>query len=147
VRHKPLEKFFVILTAGQAIWDSAAGDFDWSNSTALPSSLRGVFREEPLYLDLRWARTEEHVSLNHPRFRDCVADLAAPLHNRAKDELVGEDVRQHRRTVRLVRSAVASLTVLMLLAATFGFVAMDQRNEARTERDRAEAQARLAISR
>jgi len=32
--------------------------------------------------------------LRDPRFRDCVADLAAPIRDLPKDELIGEDIRQ-----------------------------------------------------
>jgi uncharacterized protein HemX len=69
-----------------------------------------------------------------------VADLAAPLHGLAKDDLVGEDVRQHRRTVRLARSAVALLAALALIAGGSSVVAVGQRNDA-------QAKARLALSR
>jgi WD40 repeat protein len=146
-RHKPTARLLVVVTDGEVVWDDAAGDFDWDRTTALPRSLAGVFDEEPRYIDLRWARTEEHLSLAHPRFRDAVADLAAPMHQRAKDELVGEDVRQHRRTVRLARSAIASLTVLTLLAAGAAVLYAGQRNIARSERDFARRQTALATSR
>ena len=39
----------------------------------MPAALRGVFPEEPLYLDLRWAHDVEHLDLRHSRFRDAVA--------------------------------------------------------------------------
>jgi WD40 repeat protein len=146
-RHKPHANLLIALTDGQLGWDEAAGDFDWAETTALPGSLRGVLSEEPRFVDLRWARTEEHVSLHNPRFRESVADLAAPLHGQPKDALIGEDVRQHRRTVRLARSAVASLAALVILASAAALVAVDRGNQARAERNRAQAQARLATSR
>jgi WD40 repeat protein len=146
-RHKPAAKLLVVVTDGEAVWDDAAGDFDWDRTTALPRSLAGAFDEEPRYIDLRWARTEEHLSLAHPRFREAVADLAAPMHRRAKDELVGEDVRQHKRTVWLARSAIASLTVLTLLAAGAAVLYAGQRNFARSETVRARRQTDLATSR
>jgi WD40 repeat protein len=139
-RHKPLRNFLLVLTDGELVWDEAAGDFDWTTATALPPSLKGALHDEPRYIDLRWARNEEHLSLDDPRFRDGVADLSAPLHGRAKDELFGEDVRQHRRTVRLARSAIASLATLVILASTAAFIAVDRGNQARKE-------ARLALSR
>jgi len=145
--HKPTDRLLIVVTDGEAVWDDAAGDFDWDRTTALPRSLAGVFDEEPRYIDLRWARTEEHLSLAHPRFRDAVADLAAPLHQRPKDELVGEDVRQHRRTVRLARSAIASLTVLTVLAVGAAVLYAGQRNFARSETVRARRQTDLATSR
>src|SRR6266545_52776 len=138
--HKPRTALLIVLTEGEIVWDDAASGFDWAKTTALPRALHGVFDEEPHHVDLRWARTEEHLSLSHPRFRDCVADLAAPLHDRAKDELVGEEIRQHRRTVRLARSAVALLATMALVAGGSAVVAVVQRNDAR-------ANARLALSR
>jgi WD40 repeat protein len=152
--HKPLADFFIVVTAGEIVWDDVAGDFNWERTTALPSALRHAFTEEPHYVDLRWARQEQHVDLSHPAFRDCIADLAAPLHHRSKDELIGEEVHQHRRTIRLARSVIVALTTLVLLTVASAVVAnnrrieaQDQRNQARNERNRAEEQARLATSR
>ncbi|MGY1702962.1 toll/interleukin-1 receptor domain-containing protein [Geodermatophilus sp. SYSU D00697] len=137
LEHKSLATFLIVLTDGELAWNHALGDFDWSRTTALPSSLQGVFPEGPHYIDLRWARVAEDVSLRNPRFRNAIADVAAPLHHRSKDELIGEDVRQHKRTIRWVRSAVATLVVLTLLAGLSAVIAVSQRNTARTERDTA----------
>jgi hypothetical protein len=60
---------------------------------------------------------EEQLSLSHPEFRDAIATLSAALQNRSKDEIRGEEVRQHRKTMRLARAAVITLTALTLLAA------------------------------
>ena len=77
--------------------DGAVGDFDWSRTTALSAdSLRGVFREEPSYVDLRPVR-ELPRHRRSQVFRDLVADLAAPLHHRPKDDLVGDEHRILRR--------------------------------------------------
>jgi hypothetical protein len=58
----------------------AAKDFDWERTTALPKLLTGAFDgEEPLYLDLRWARAEIDLSGKHPRFADAVARLSAAI--------------------------------------------------------------------
>jgi WD40 repeat protein len=92
-------------------------------------------------------RTKEHLSLNDPRFRDGVADIAAPLHGQAKDELFGEDVRQHRRTKALARLVIAMVTALALVASSAALVAVRNGQAARRERDRAEQQLRLAVSR
>jgi WD40 repeat protein len=138
--HKPLANLLVVLTDGKLLWDDVTGDFDWNRTTAVPMAVKGGFREEPHYIDLRWARTAEHLSLTDPRFRGCVADLAVPLHGQSKDALFGEDVRQHRRTVRLAGSAIAALTVLTLLAA---LMTVNARSSQRT----AERQSRLATSR
>jgi WD40 repeat protein len=129
------------------VWDEQAADFDQERTTALPPSLRGRFSEEPRFIDFSWARTEQHISLRHTLFRDRVADLAAPLHHRRKDDLVGEEIRQYRRTLLLARSTVVLLTVLSLLAGGFAVRATNAANQERRQRERAEAQLRLATAR
>ncbi len=130
----------IVLTGGDLEWDDARSDFDVERSSAIPGVLHGAFRDEPRYLDLRWANHRDNVSLRVPAFRDAMATLAATLHGRAKEDLVGEDVRQHRRTMRVARTAAALLLTLTLAAATATVIATAQRNLA-LERQR------LALSR
>src|SRR5206468_676435 len=102
---KDANRIMLVLTDGEAVWDQTAADFDWRVTTALPHALERAFAEEPRWVDLRWARTDDHFAERDPRLREAVADLAAPIHGRPKDELIGEEVRQHRRTRRVVRGA------------------------------------------
>jgi len=145
--NKPIDRLFLVLTGGELDWDDETRDFDLATSDALPRTLAGAFAEEPRWIDLRWARTADDVSLRNARFRTAVAEVAAPLHGRPKDELIGEDVRQHRRAVRLARGAVATLTALLVVAVLLALAAVNQRNTARAERNRAQEQSRIATSR
>jgi hypothetical protein len=94
-----------VLNEGSLVWDGPAGDVDWTETSALPRALSGWFSEVPLWVDLRRLRTPAELSLGNPLFLDAVATLAAPLHGEAKDALVGEDVRLHRRASRLTSSS------------------------------------------
>ena len=134
------DRLIIACTDGAVEWDDGAQDFDWRRTTALPTELRGALEHEPLYVDLRWARTAEHLTLGDDRFLAAVADIAAPLHGRPKDQLVGEDIRQHRRTKRVVRATIAVLSILTVAATALAVVAIVQRN-------RAEERARIATSR
>ena len=138
---KPIENLVIGLTEGELVWDDDAGDFDWERQIALPDTLHGVFREEPRFIDLRWAHASEHLSLSDARFRDAVAEFAAPLHGVPKDVLAGEEVRQHRRTVTTARAAAIALACLTLASIVFGIFAVLQRNEARRQRDTATARS------
>ncbi len=138
VATKPADRILPVLTDGEWRWDPDAKDFDES-STAVPSALRGVFSEEPLFLDLRWARDEVHLNLRHSRFRDAIAQLAAPMHGVTKDDLEGEDVRQHRQARRLWSAAATTLVVLALVASFTGVMAVrnaDRANAAAMEAGR-----------
>ncbi|MEV6490355.1 TIR domain-containing protein [Actinoplanes sp. NPDC051633] len=138
VATKPADRILPVVTDGEWQWDPVNKDFHES-STSVPPALCGVFAEEPLYLDLRWARHEQHLSLRHSRFRDAIAQLAAPMHGVSKDDLEGEDVRQHRRAGRLRLAAVAALVVLTVLASTTGMAAV--RNAAQANAAAVEARA------
>ncbi|WP_213007780.1 TIR domain-containing protein [Paractinoplanes toevensis] len=140
---KSANRILPVVTDGEWTWDEARGDFS-EGSTAVPAALRGVFAEEPFFLDLRWARGSEHLSLHHSRFRDAIAQLAAPMHGMSKDDLEGEDVRQHRRAKRLRSGAVVTLVVLALLASFTGMSAV--RNAERAKAAAAEALRQKAVA-
>lgn len=133
------------------------GDFLWDRSdvvgSSVPEALRGVFSEEPRWVDVRWARGEEQLDLKDPRFADVVADIASTVRGVAKDELAGEEVRQHRRTIRTAWAGVALIGVLAIAAVGFGLNASTERDRANDlaasaadARDEADAQRLLAES-
>jgi WD40 repeat protein len=140
LKNRSASKLLIIVTDGEVIWDAAAGDFD-RKTTALPSNLAKAFPDEPLYLDFRWAKTTEDLSLNNPTFRDKIADIASRLHDRPKDELIGEDVREHRKVKRLTWSAVTALILLTLVSAGAAWFAFTQRNQAQEKQQEAEKAA------
>ena len=125
------DRLLIVWTDGELAWDHDAGDFDWSRTTCLHPRLRGVFAAEPLHLDLRWARTAEDLSPRRPEFLDAVARLSSTLRDLPFDDLVGEEIRQHKRTRRLAGSAIAGLSVLLIAATVAAVLAVNQRNEAR----------------
>jgi WD40 repeat protein len=126
------------------VWDVSTNDFDWNQTSVLPPSLRAVFKEEPRFVQLGWARGQQRLSLRDPLFRAAIADLAAPLRGRPKDELIGEDIRLHRRAIRLARGAVVVLVILLLLASSSALIAVRQRDTAVAQRDIANSRLLLA---
>ncbi|MFM8250609.1 MAG: TIR domain-containing protein [Planctomycetota bacterium] len=113
--NKDASKLLVVLTSGEIVWDDAVGDFDWQRTTAVPDVLRGAFQQEPLYVDSRRMQSGQ-LSLSNGDFLDHIATIAARLHGRSKDGMIGEHIHQHRRTMRLAWSAIATLVSLTLLA-------------------------------
>ncbi|MBV9727835.1 MAG: TIR domain-containing protein, partial [Pseudonocardiales bacterium] len=125
--NKSPQRVLVVLTEGEFAWaeDAASGN---GMTAALPPALRGAFRESPRWVDLRWLHEVEQVDQSNPRLRDCVADISAAVRGVDKDELVGEHIRQHRRTMRLARGGVTALAVLFIAALVAAVVAVGQRN-------------------
>jgi len=113
--NKPIENFFIVLTDGEILWDETTNDFDWSVSTAIPKALSGVFTGEPFYIDFRNCGPEEQLNLDNPDFKTRLVLLAATLHGKSVGDMVGEAVRQHKRTLWLRNSAIAIVMALMSL--------------------------------
>jgi len=127
--HGP-QTILIVLTAGDVAWDAGRGCFDEAQTDALPPALLTAFANEPLWADLRWAHAADQLSERDARYRDAVATLAAALHGVPKDELVGEDIHQHRRQMRIAWSGAIALAVLAVTATVAGIVAVEQRNVA-----------------
>jgi WD40 repeat protein len=140
VKHRSTDHLLVLLTGGELVWDEECADFDWNRTTALPQSLSQQFKHEPLYVDLRWAKSATNLTLKHARFHAAILDIAAPLHGKAKDELDGEDVRQHLAVRRISLGVVAVIVILVIVVAWEWKVAVEQR-------DAAVREARIAKSR
>jgi WD40 repeat protein len=134
IAHRSTEKMLMLLTDGDLAWDTSSNDFDWQRSSAVPRILERCFPSEPLYVDLRWAKQEENLSLRHSRFRSSMLDIAAPVHGRAKDELDGDDVRQQRKNKRWAWSAGIALAIFAVAAALAAVVAVQQRDQAEIRR-------------
>jgi hypothetical protein len=114
----PHKRLLIALTDGTIVWSEGRGrkaDFDWEASDALPVALRRAFQVEPLYVDFTWAKTTHRLSLNHKPWYENVARLAAAIRGIPLDELIGEDIRQHRITI-----ASALVAVLLVIGLAVG---------------------------
>ena len=105
------DRILPVVTGG--VWEWAGTGFS-DATTAVPPALHGVFTEEPRHLDLSWANQSVDLDLDNARFRQAIAQIAAPMHETTQDELIGDDVRLHRRAVLIRRTATAALAVLFV---------------------------------
>lgn len=137
IEDKGADNVLVVLTGGELSWDASVAAFSEASTAAVPA-LRGKVQDEPLWLDVRWARGAGELSLQDARFRVAIAQLASPIHGRSPEDLESDDVRQHRHVRRLARSAVAALVVLGLIATIAAITAVGNAH-------RAERKAREAI--
>src|SRR5262249_46918676 len=144
---RPIDRLLIVLTGGELVWDDSPRDYDWKRTTAITPLLSGRFSDEPLHVDLRWARSADDVSLRHSQFRAAALDVAATLHGRPKDDLDGEDVRLHRAARRLATAAVCLLAALTVVAGGAAYVAHHQAQVAARRRQEADRERRIAQAR
>jgi tetratricopeptide (TPR) repeat protein len=135
LKNKTTDSLLIVLTSGDLSWDERAGDFSWSDQTPLPSNLKGKFRSEPRWVDLRAFRD---ATLSADKLLPAAADLASAIHGIPKEDLLSQELTEQRRAKRLAWSAAACLLVLACAAAW-------EWRQAVLQRDRAENTLQAAI--
>lgn len=133
------DRLLVVVTAGTHVWDREGGDFDFVRSTALHRELAGAFDEEPRLVDMRNV-DNGRLTLQDPDFMNVVAEVGAAIHGVSKTELAGAELRERRRTRRLLQATVGILVVLLAVAVAAGGVAVRELRQSEQAR-------RLALSR
>jgi WD40 repeat protein len=131
------DRILLAVTDGVALWD---GDRRFTeSSTAIPAPLQGVFDDVPKYTDLRPYRGRTDLSLDDPRFKSDVADIAAPIHGKHEGQLVLDADAKQLRIARVLRwTAVTALAVLTVAALTATVFAMGEQRKAIDQREIAE---------
>ncbi len=146
LRNKGPQRLLIVQAEGELHWDRQYGCFH-PESTAVPPILRQAYPEEPRWIDLRWYADNPPLGRADPRFGERIADLSSALRGVERDTLVGDNVRQHRRALRLARAAVSVLAVLLVLSIVAGILAVGQRNEAREQARISQARQLAATAR
>ena len=143
------DRLLLGLTDGEIGWNNDTGDFDWEITTALPrESMSGVFDDEPLWVDFRDIKQTDPGALDvraHQGFEDLVATIGAPIHGISKDELVGRDLAEFKKSKRLRRVAIVALTILTVVAGVAAVIASNQQREAVKQRNEADRQRVIAV--
>ncbi len=147
--HREADTLLIVVTDGKIAWDTQSGDFDWQQTTCLPAALKGFEREEPLYVDIRWAKRRGLPPFRDPRSREAMPMLLAAITGRAKDEIDSEDIRQQRRLRFTAVAAGLLITVLAIGAIYGGLTAAKNRLAAESSHRESEsrrlAEAALAV--
>lgn len=73
---KSIDRFIIVLTGGDYLWDPTMSDFDLAKSSAIHPMLSGAFRQEPLVFDLRGAIAETNSYIRDRMVTGLVADIA-----------------------------------------------------------------------
>lgn len=134
---RPAQSVILVRLAGTIHWSAEKDDFDWDASDALPPALRGVYAQEPLFMDLG---KSGGLSLRDAVFERAIAQVAARLRGVALDEMLGEHLRRRRQT-RAMAAVIAFVVVSSVGAAGLAY------RQSLAERHAKEQQAAAALSR
>ncbi len=129
IQDKPPETIILVLLSGVIEWNSNTNDFNWNKTDSLPKSFKGVFSSEPRFVDLK--NTDLLTQHKDITTRNKFAEIVSVLLGLPKDELIGEDIRLYRRTLKLAWGGMAILAVTSILATWQWYEATIQRDLAK----------------
>jgi WD40 repeat protein len=147
VKKNGFDRFIVVVTDGELVWDDENGCYDRAKTTALPELALISIKNEPRHVDLRWVEDPyAQLAMSDPRFVDAVATIAAALKGKSKDEITGDDVREHRRTRLAITAAFVAIVLFALGTVYYAINYASQRNAAIAQRDNAISRSLAARS-
>jgi hypothetical protein len=127
------ENLIVILLKGNIALDPVAKTIDWDGTDALPPNLRPYLKDMPLYVDLREIVFIQNPKTDDPIFKSAINGITARFRHIDPNELLGIEIIQHRRNLRLRRLALGAMSILSIgLAISVYFT-----NQSRTRAERA----------
>ena len=137
-------KIIICVTGGIIKW--VGDDFDWKVTNCLPKDLMKRYTNQPEWVDLREVAkkslTDSAVlSLEHPDFKQKVAEISARIQGITADELIAED-RLRKSIWQSVLAAVGiALIAISITAVTFYIDSKKNEEEALRQKDAAVEEA------
>ena len=103
----------------------------WEHSDALPDDLKAHITGIPIWVDLTWAGNPGDLDLRNPRYKQVVNAIAARFRGVAPEILLGDELRIHRRNIRIRNLGISVFAVLLVTAVFAVTRALTERNQAR----------------
>jgi WD40 repeat protein len=135
----------IIVCVGDALEvDGKDAVINWDKTNALPILLQTLLPSAPLFVDLRWAKTQDDLSLSNIRFKEAINAVSARLSGKTPYEMNGVEIKTTRRNRQLRSIAIATMATLFTIAVGLGLYSNKQRNLAETRATIADSR-RVAI--
>ncbi len=132
---RPPDKLVIVLVEGRIAVGRRDGHavIDWERTNALPTALRQRLTGLPLWVDFSGFRSEAELNLDNADFKAGINRIVACLRNVDPETMLGEELAQHRRNVRIRNGTIGLLAMLAVVAVIAGLWA--QRAEDRAEHE------------
>ncbi len=146
LENKSVDTLIIVLSSGTIGWDYVNNNFDTATTTALPACMFPYYTQEPAYVEFAKVWDKAGYNLKDGSFIAAVAQIAAPVHGKTVGELIGQDIKEHRRTMLYRNAAIILLSVFLvvsLAAMGFAFKQADKATQAQHRAERSDTLAQL----
>ncbi len=138
--NRSVDDLILVVASGDLVWSSETESFDPTRSDCLPSAATSCFSEEPHWVDVRPLAPE----FDRDRLLPYVASVMAAVTGKAKEDLLSEDLHQHRRVKRLAIGVAVVFCLLSALLTVVARQAYQARNDAVEAKNHAQELQQIA---
>ena len=117
-----VDNLILVLVKDSIVVDATEKTIDWTRSEALPKVLQPFLNRVPLYVDLSQADAPALWNLGEPEYKKAINKIVARFRALDPNDMIGEEVLQHRKNIRLRNGALIVLVLLTLAATVFSII-------------------------
>jgi tetratricopeptide (TPR) repeat protein len=133
LKSKPAFDILIVVLDGTIEWDQEQNDFDWNVTNCIPAILKGKYREEICWEDLRQLSPSGRAKSDKKTLRNAVVSIGAKVKGVTKDDIIRDWIRRRNRFLVVVGVFLACLIVSASLATYLGLTAETPADKAYTE--------------
>lgn len=113
MKNKNIENILIILVGGQIRWDNKKQSFDLEASDSIPESISENYKGEPFIVDLTHYKNKTDL-IDISTLQMELAPIAARIHKKDKDILIGEHAKRLKTKRNLIRLAFGAVTIVAI---------------------------------
>jgi len=120
LKSKPASDILIVVLDGTIEWDQEQNDFNWNVTDCIPAILKGKYKEEVCWEDLRQISPSGRTKANKEKLQSVIASIAAKILDVPRDEIISKERKQRRRLQWIAGFVVAGLIGSTVLAIFLG---------------------------
>src|SRR5882724_7907479 len=116
LERKPASNILIIMVNGQIKWDHEANDFNWNVTDCIPPILRGRYKKECCWEDLRQVNPSALDKITRKTLRDVIASVGAKILNKPRESILADETRKRKWSLAVSIVVVAALIGVSIIA-------------------------------
>jgi tetratricopeptide (TPR) repeat protein len=133
LRSRPASDILIVVLDGAIEWDQERGDFNWNVTDCIPTILKGKYKEEVCWQDLRQVSPPARTKSDKENLRNVVAAIGGKILDVDPADLIAKEEKTRRRFIEGAWVVVLGLITLAALAGYFWYTAETPADKAYNE--------------
>ncbi len=131
-----LQKIFIALTDGEISWDKKSNDFDWAVTNAIPVALKGKFKSEPHWVDLRpyvnQTKSGKQINYKAAGFTTAITKIIGAITGKNPRDIESAELRRNRAVNGVITIATLLFSLIVCISVFLYLSRAKQQNISRS---------------